>query len=274
MKTKSSLHYILALSGSSLLAITTSHGESILLGGFDGNQTQTAVGSTSQTLVSGVRQLTGALQDTGAIGKVSTRIWTDQTTNKEFQWNLTTIGSTDGTWGATTFTQAASTSAKWVITQAAASWINFEIKNDSTTENLNLDKFHIDYRRANISAAPTGAPDTLTISLEQNGTFANPPVLSASDLTAFTTKTLDLTAANTSTWYNSEFSFSDMLSDWTLAPLETATFRIANNTGGARVYFDNIAISGSFAAVPEPTSALAGLLLTAGLLRRRRAGVR
>jgi uncharacterized protein (TIGR03382 family) len=29
---------------------------------------------------------------------------------------------------------------------------------------------------------------------------------------------------------------------------------------------------GSFAAIPEPTSALAGLLLTAGLLRRRRKG--
>ena len=270
MKTKSSLRSLLALSGCSLLAITTSHGQSILLGGFDGNQTQTTIAPATITSSSGVRQLTGALQDTGAVGKVSTRIWTNQTTNKELQWN-TTGGSTDGTWGATTFTQGASTSnSKWVITQQAASWINFEIKNDSTTENLNLDKFHIDYRRLNLAAAPTGSPDTLTISLVDNGTFAATPVLSPSDLTAFTAKTINLTAASTGTWYNSEFSFSDMLSDLILAPSQIATFRIANNAGGGRVYFDNIAISGSFTAVPEPTSALAGLLLTAGLLRRRR----
>ena len=41
-----------------------------------------------------------------------------------------------------------------------------------------------------------------------------------------------------------------MLSDLTLAPTEKATFRIANNAGGARLYLDNIAISGTVASGP------------------------
>ena len=172
--------------------MATSHGQSILLGGFDGNQTQTAIAPATATSSSGVRQLTGPLQSAGAAGNVSARIWTDQTTNKELQWN-NTAGATDGLWGSSTFTPASSTStSKWVATQAAASWINYEITNTGTNDVV-LDKFHISAKRLTTTAAPTGSPDTLTISLEQNGTFANPPVLSASALTATGTKTITLT---------------------------------------------------------------------------------
>ncbi|QTN32338.1 Ig-like domain-containing protein [Akkermansiaceae bacterium] len=108
-----------------------------------------------------------------------------------------------------------------------------------------LDKFHISAKRLTTTAAPTGSPDTLTISLQQNGTFANPPVLSASALSATGTKTITLTTPTSTAFYGFEFALSDMLSDYTLSPGEKATFRIANNAGGNRLYLDNIAISGT-----------------------------
>ena len=172
MKTKKLLTALAA----ALVCISASHGQSILLGGFDGNQTQTAIAPATATSSSGVRQLTVPLQGAGVSGAVSARIWTDQATNKELQWN-TTGAATDGLWGSSAFTPASSTStSKWVATQAAASWINYEITNTGTNDVV-LDKFHINAKRLTTTAAPTGSPDTLTISLEQNRTFANPPVL-------------------------------------------------------------------------------------------------
>jgi hypothetical protein len=175
-----------ALLAAAWVGMTTGHGQSIPLGGFDGNQTYTA--GPGATLTTGVRQLTNALQSAGAVGIVSTRIWTDQASNKELQWN-TPGASTDGLWGTSTFTPEASTNtSKWVATQAAASWINFEIENTGTGDVV-LDKFHIQARRLTTTAAPTGSPDTLT----NNGSFANPVVYSASALTATGTKTITLT---------------------------------------------------------------------------------
>jgi len=224
-------------------------GVTILLGGFDGNQTQTAIAPATTGSTTGVRQLTSPQQSAGASSVVSTRIWTDQATNKELQWN-TTGGATDGLWGSTAFTPASSTStSKWVATQSAASWINYEITNMGTSDVV-LDKFHINAKRLTTTAAPTGSPDTLTISLQQNGTFANPPVLSASALTATGTKTITLTTPLNSIFYGFEFALSEMLSDYTLSPGEKATFRIANNAGGNRLYLDNIAISGVVGGTP------------------------
>ena len=239
-----------ALLAAALACMSISHGQSILLGGFDGNQTQTAIAPATATSSSGVRQLTSPLQSAGAAGNVSARIWTDQATNKELQWN-NTAGATDGLWGTTAFTPASSTStSKWVATQAAASWINYEITNTGTNDVV-LDKFHINARRLTTTAAPTGSPDTLTISLEDNRTFANPTAFdSASALTATGTKTITLTTPLNSIFYGFEFALSEMLSDLTLAPTEKATFRIANNAGGNRLYLDNIAISGTVAFGP------------------------
>lgn len=215
------------------------HGAPMLLGGFVGNQTQNTIG-VAITSVTGVRELVGAKQSTEAVGLITTRIWTDQTTNKELQWNVNNQSTTNGKWGTSTFTPAASTNSEpWVATQGAASWINFEIFNAGTVE-VALDKFHVSVKRTTINAS-TG----LTISLQQNGTFANPPVLSASALTATGSKDIDITAHTVNTWGHYEFSFSSMLSDLTLAAGQKATFRIANNVGTDRLYLDNIAISGA-----------------------------
>jgi hypothetical protein len=217
--------------------VSAGSGEVVLLGGYDGNQTQNAVAPASPTSNSGVRELVNARQGAEAVGLVATRLWTDQTTNKEFQWGATSQSTTDGQWGFSTFAPTASTANDpWVITQEQASWINFEVTNTGTVD-IALSKFHISANRTG-----TGASTTLTVSLQQNGTFEAPPVLSGSDLTA--TGSWDIALDAGTGWYDYEFSFSDILSDLTLGAGEKATFRIANSTGTARLYLDNIAISG------------------------------
>jgi hypothetical protein len=214
-----------------------------LLAGFDGTQTQNTIAPAGITSNSGVRELAGPRQDAEMAGSVSARIWTDQTTNKELQWSSTSQSTTTGNWGLTDLaTDASTANDRWVVTQQNASWINFEITNTGTTD-VTLDKFHVSANRIG-----TGAPTTLTISLEQNGTFANPPVLSASDLTASGTQDITLIAGTG--WSHYEFAFAGMLTDSTLAAGETATFRITNNAGTARLYLDNIGISGSIGTVP------------------------
>ncbi len=227
------------------LCVTASYGQSILLGGFDGNQTQNTIAPASITSNSGVRELKeGFKQDAGAVGAVSARIWTDQGTNKELQWGVTNTSTTTGNWGLTNFTADASTASdSWVATQQNASWINYAITNSGTND-LTLDKFHISARGTSAANSFT----TLTISLEQNGTFANPVVLSASPLTATGSQAISMT--NDNGWHHYEFALSSILSDQTLSAGETATFRISNNAGTARTYLDNIAISGSVVSDP------------------------
>jgi hypothetical protein len=235
----------------------------VLLGGYDGNQTQNTIPPAGITSNSGVRELVGGKQDAAAVGNVSTRIWTDQTTGKELQWSVTSTSTTTGDWGLTDFVTDAATGANpWVITQTNPSWINFEITNTGAND-LILDKLHLNVLRTNIASS-----GSLTISLQQNGTFANPPVLSASDLTAVAPVTFDL-AENTS-WNGYEIALSGVAST-TLGAGETATFRIANNDtgeGANRIYYDNVAISGSI--IPEPSSALLIMLGLGGLFLLRR----
>jgi hypothetical protein len=246
---------------------SSANAASILLGGYDGTQTQTTIAPATVTSVTGVRQLTGAKQDALAVGAVTTRIWTDQATNKELQWALTQTSTSTGNWGLTDFTTDAQTGAGvFVVTQQAASWINYEITNTGT-DNVVLDKLHFATSRTNATTAPT----QITISLEQNGTFANPVVLSASPLSAFTVGAANtITMVGSTAWTGYELTLSSILSDYTLAAGETATFRIANNLGSARLYLDNIAISGTIVPVPEPRAALLGGLGLLALLRRRR----
>ncbi len=260
LKSKNSLFAI----ATAIALVPSSHAASILLGGFDGTQTQNTIAPAIINGNSGVRELNeGFKQDAGAVGNISARIWTDQTTNKELQWAGTTrISTTTGNWGLTDFTTDAQTgSGVFVVTQQNPSWINFEITNTGAT-GWTLDKFHIAAQRTG-----TGAPTTLTLSLQQNGTFADPPVLSASDLTAVAP--VDISLAADTSWNGYEIALSGV-SSTTLGVGETATYRIANNTGTARLYLDNIAISGTISAVPEPSSAALIGLAGLGLLARRR----
>lgn len=113
----------------------------------------------------------------------------------------------------------------------------------------------------------------MTLTLAQNGTFANPPVLSASPLAALPVgraNNIDTTTTSVGKWGRYEITLSGILSDCTLGAGETATFRIANNTGSQRLYLDNFAIFGEFATIPEPGAALLDGLGVLALLRRRR----
>jgi hypothetical protein len=227
-----------------------------LLAGFDGYQTHQAIPPANLTSNSGVRQIISPRQDAGMVGAVSARIWTDQATNKEFQWlGANQNSTTTGNWGLTDFdTDAQTGSANFVITQQDASWINFEITNTGGNT-VTLDKLHFAASRSNSTTAPT----QITITLEQNGTYANPPVLSASPLTALTVgsaNTINLNPSSTA-WTGYELSLSTILSDDTLAAGETATFRIANNAGTARIYLDNFAISGSVGSGTPPNNTFA-----------------
>lgn len=245
MKTKK----LLTAFAAALIGMAASHGQSILLGGYDGTQTQSAIAPATNTSNTGVRQLTGGKQDAGAVTKVSTRIWTDQTTNKEFQWaGALQASTTTGNWGLSDFTTDAQTgSAIVVITQQPASWVNFEITNTGSDVVI-LDKFHIAVKRDSATVSPT----QLTITLEQNGTYANPVVLSASPLAALPVGTNNtITLVPTGTAFNGyELSLQSILSDFTLEAGETATFRIANNAGTNRMFMDNFAISGIVNSTP------------------------
>jgi hypothetical protein len=230
-----------------MLLVLSVNGAPVLLGGFDGNQTQNTIAPATVTSSTGVRELVNAKQSAEAMALVKTRIWTDQKTDKELQWSTTMQSTTNGTWGSSAFTPAASTNNdRWVATQATSSWINVEISNTGTVA-VALGKFHLSARRVNATTSPT----ELTISLQQNGTFADPPVLSPSPLTATGSQTITLNG-NTS-WAGYEFAFTTILSDVKLEAGETATFRIANNAGGARLYLDNIAISGEGLFAPSGT---------------------
>jgi autotransporter-associated beta strand protein len=92
---------------------------------------------------------------------------------------------------------------------------------------------------------------------------------------------LDGTQDFTSTFWDSDRTWSDIFktaddgSNLDIASIFTGTIQYFNGSGslGTPTVQGSFSMSGSslnWTAVPEPTSALAGLLITAGLLRRRR----
>ncbi|QTN32339.1 hypothetical protein HZ994_08355 [Akkermansiaceae bacterium] len=250
------------------LTVGSAHGASILLGGFDGTQTQNTISPATTSSSTGVRELRqGFKQDAGAVGNVSTRIWTDQNTGKEFQWSART-NSTNTLWGVSTFTvaPASGTANPYVgnfrLGGTITSWINYEISNTGT-QNLILDKLHFNLARG----SATDGGNTITVSLQQNGTFAASPVLSASDLTAV--GPVNVTLTQTTSWVGYEVNLANV-SSTTLAAGDTATFRIAVPAWGSDSFLDNIAISGTIVPVPEPSAALLGGIGALLLLRRRR----
>ena len=186
------------------------------------------------------------------VGAVSARIWTDQVTNKEFQWlGANQNSTTTGNWGLTDFRciDAKRGSANFVITQQDASWINFEIMNTGGTP-VTLDKLHFAASRSSSTTAPT----QITITLEQNGTFANPPVLVPAPGSPTVARKHHQSESSSTAWTGYELRLFHYFVGLTLAAGEKATFRIANNAGTARIYLDNFAISGSVGGGTPPNN--------------------
>jgi hypothetical protein len=228
-----------------LLLVTAANGASILLAGFDGNQTENNA-SSPKTLVN-------PLQDSSAVGKVSVSLSTTSAlVNPGFDWALG-FQSSSAIWGsASAFTPAADTSNNnAVYAHDALATINLTIINTGTGD-VALDSLLMRVKRDNLNAATgirvTYVSGDLSDTVGSNALFA-------------------LNAAASTVGY--DFALSNLISDFTLAAGQSATFTWASEGGsGGRTRFDNIALTGT--VVPEPSAALLGGLGLLALLRRRR----
>lgn len=225
--------------------VTASHGAVILLAGFDGNQTENNV--------SNPKTLTAPLQDASAVGKVTVGLSTTSTlTSPGFDWALG-FQSSSTLWGTTNFDPDASTANNNAVYShdADLAVITMTINNIGTATIL-LDSLHMRVKRDNAAGSATGIRVTyvsgdLTDTDGVNDAFA-------------------LNAAASTVGY--DFALSNLISDFSLAAGESATFTWASEGGsGSRTRFDNIALSG---AIPEPSAALLGSLGMLALIRRRR----
>ena len=135
---------------------SSANAASILLGGYDGTQTQNAIAPATSSSNTGVRQLTGA-QARRWRGWRSHHPDLDRSSDQQgitVEPSLRTSTST-GNWGLTDFTTDAQTGAGvFVVTQQTASWINYEITNTGTG-NVVLDKLHFATSRTNATTALT-----------------------------------------------------------------------------------------------------------------------
>jgi hypothetical protein len=137
-------------------------------------------------------------------------------------------------------------------------FMDFSITN-SSADDYELDFFHFDTGTFRPNAA-----HEWTVSI-QSGDLTAQSIQSGS---------ADNIAGGTVDWYDYDIDLSGLTGGNVLAAGQTATFRLdlAGGTGasGHHQYVDNIAISGSVIAVPEPSSlALLGLC-SAGIVARRR----
>ena len=223
---------------------SSANAASVLLAGFDGNQTRIGAVTSAAGVLKGVEN---QVQDASAVGKVLAIFSTTEAIGKEFQWTAGNVGG-GSTWGTTAFTPAADTSnGNNVVTVVGATNISFYIENTGT-QTITLENLHFDARRNTVAAST-------------QVTFA----YTTGDL-AGTSGVQELVATTTSTGYEISLSF---LTDNTLAAGQSATFTFSNNAGAERLLIDNLGISGTI-AVPEPSAALLGGIGLLALLRRRR----
>ena len=105
-----------------------------------------------------------------------------------------------------------------------------------------------------------------------NGTYDTVTVTGALNITSGAKFNVVSSTAFTSTFWNAPHTWSDIFGSKTFDNFTVANFLYSGSTTApaAEGYFTVSGSSLSWTAVPEPTSALAGLLMTAGLLRRRR----
>ncbi len=223
--------------------VTATHGAAILLGGFDGNQTENNAVSP--------KTLTNPLQDSSAVGNVSVSLSTSDTIIG-FDW-AAGFQSNTAIWGSASALDPAASTANnnAVYAHDALATINLTVINTGT-DDVTLDSLLMRVKRDNATTSATGIRVTylsgdLSDTVGSNALFA-------------------LNAAASTVGY--DFALSSLISDFTLAAGQSATFSWASEGGsGGRTRFDNIALTGT---VPEPSAALLGGLGLLALLRRRR----
>lgn len=227
-----------------LLALTpAADGAIILLGGFDGNQTEDNSGTP--------RTLTGAVQDASAVGNVTVTLEASPTTGfTGFDW-AAGFQSSNANWGLQSFTPAANTSNNNAVyasdTPTEHHLVSMIITNTGS-DDIVLNSLHMRIKRDGANS-PTG----LDVS------YAGGDLSGGSD---------SFVIAGGVVQY--DFSLSGVLTDSTLSAGETATITWITTGGtGQRIRFDNVAISGE--VIPEPSALLLGGLGSLLLLRRRRA---
>ncbi len=136
---------------------------------------------------------------------------------------------------------------------------DFSITN-GTADDYELEFFHFDTGTFRPNAA-----HEWTVSV-QSGDLTAQTILSGS---------ADNISGGVVDWYDEDVDLSALVGGNVLAAGETVTFRLdmagGTGAGGHHQYLDNIAISGSVVAVPEPGSvALLGLCTFGGIVARRR----
>lgn len=228
--------------------VTAAHGAAILLGGFDGNQTESTSGS--------IRNLDDPVQDAGAVGNFDMSLSTDLTGKTGFTGFDWAAGfqSSNATWGLSTFTTAANTSNNNAVyatdTPTYTHTITMVLSNTGLND-ITLDKFHIRVKRDGANS-PTGVRFAYA-----SGDLSDTP--GGNTL-------LDVSSAGT---LGFDLAFSSFVTDLTLAGGETATFTWVTEGGtGQRLRVDNVGVSGTI--VPEPSAALLGGFGLLALFRRRR----
>jgi hypothetical protein len=179
----------------------------------------------------------------------------------------TNFGSSDETYGSSSFAAPAHANTAGAYRANVANTLTIT---NNTGSNVSLESLVFDYH--NNGNTTRDYWDIVTLTYVSGD-------LEVSDATIINIVSgLDRdTTGLAGTDYNDYFWNLKSLTDYTLANGESAIFSLiatfTDTAAGNPTNFaalDNIGFIGTISVVPEPTSALACLLLTAGLLRRRR----
>ncbi|NNJ87435.1 MAG: PEP-CTERM sorting domain-containing protein [Akkermansiaceae bacterium] len=253
----------LAALATAAACISAAHGASVLLAGFDGNNTY--IRDNAGTEVAG-----GTFQSAGdkwirdphqsaaaATAGFTAELYMANNIGKEMQW--TNVGTTLGTWGSGAqgpFSPAPITSNNnliYVLDQnSGVGTLEFRVSNTGS-DNIALEYLFF-------SARPDSSGSTqMTVSY------------ASGDLTASGGGSTVVSYTSTS-YTGYDVDLTSILTDNTLGAGESAVFTLVTPSALTnRFYVDDIGMSGSITAVPEPSSAaLLGLAGLALILRRRK----
>jgi hypothetical protein len=205
--------------------------QSVLLAGFDGNQTENNAISP--------KTLTGPLQHSSAVGNVSVSLSTSSTlVSTGFDW-AGGFQSASAIWGISSDLDpdASTANNNAVYAHDALATIEMTITNTGTFD-VTLDKLLMRVKRDNTNAA-TGI----------RVTYVSGDLSDTSGINAL----FALNAAASTVGY--DFALPNLISDFTLAAGESATFTWASEGGtGGRTRFDNIALTGTVSAPADITA--------------------